>query len=275
MNKLSLKKYKYKIDLLIGGIPCQSYSQAGLRKGLDDSRGQLVYEFKRLIEECSPKIFMIENVKGLKSHNNGDTLKFIIELFSLHGKYNIKYNVLNSKDFLVPQKRERIIIVGTKKGIKKEFIFPEKIEKQLYLKDVLYNVPTSIGAKYPEKKQKIFKLIPPGGCWIDLPEDIRNEYMGEKMLQSGGGKRGVARKLSMEEQSLTLLTTPSQKQTERCHPTEIRPLNIREYARIQTFPDDYIFCGSMAKQYKQIGNAVPVMLAYYLGKQIMLFLMNS
>ena len=110
-------------------------------------------------------------------------------------------------------------------------------------------------------------MVPPGGCWVDLPEEIQKAYMG-KAFNSGGGRRGMARRLSMEEQCLTLTTSPAQKQTERCHPMETRPLTVREYARIQTFPDDYEFCGSMSKKYKQIGNAVPVTLAYHLAQSV-------
>jgi DNA (cytosine-5)-methyltransferase 1 len=116
------------------------------------------------------------------------------------------------------------------------------------------------------------KLVPQGGCWVDLPEAIQKAYMGEKGMAAGGGKRGMARRLSMNEQCLTLTTSPCQKQTERCHPIETRPLNVREYARIQTFPDSYVFEGSMANQYKQIGNAVPVNLAYAIAKHVKEFL---
>ena len=133
-------------------------------------------------------------------------------------------------------------------------------------------VPESIGASYPKKKIDVMNLIKPGGCWVDLPEDIQKSYVGEKTLQAGGGKRGIARRLSMDEPCLTLTTSPCQKQTERCHPIETRPLNVREYARIQTFPDSYIFEGSMSNQYKQIGNAVPVKLALAVAEQIKLFL---
>jgi DNA (cytosine-5)-methyltransferase 1 len=119
------------------------------------------------------------------------------------------------------------------------------------------------------------KLVPQGGCWVDLPEAIQKAYMGEKGMAAGGGKRGMARRLSMNEQCLTLTTSPCQKQTERCHPIETRPLNVREYARIQTFPDSYVFEGSMANQYKQIGNAVPVNLAYAIAKHVKEFLLPS
>jgi DNA (cytosine-5)-methyltransferase 1 len=115
------------------------------------------------------------------------------------------------------------------------------------------------------------EMIPQGGCWINLPVDIQKSYMG-KGYESGGGKRGVARRLSMNEHCLTLTTSPCQKQTERCHPTETRPLNVREYARIQTFPDSYVFEGSVGNQYKQIGNAVPVKMAFAMGSRIKEFL---
>ena len=114
-------------------------------------------------------------------------------------------------------------------------------------------------------------LVPPGGCWIHLPDEVAREYMKTTYFM-GGGRRGIARRLSLDEPSLTLTTSPGMKQTERCHPLETRPLNIREYARIQTFPDTWIFEGKMSSKYKQIGNAVPVNLAYEVGKAIMVSL---
>lgn len=268
MRKLDLSSYQGKVDVLMGGVPCQSFSQAGKRKGLDDDRGGLIMRFKEMVDVVKPKVFVVENVKGLVSHEGGATLRKIIEDFSSSEKYIIKFKVLNAMNYEVPQKRERIIIVGVRKDIGKDYSFPLPVEKRLVLKDVLVDCPESSGYKYPEKKLKIMRLIPQGGCWIDLPETIQKEYMG-KSLKSGGGKRGIARRLSMNEPSLTLTTSPCQKQTERCHPTETRPLTVREYARIQTFPDSYSFSGSMAQQYKQIGNAVPVMLAYHIALSVL------
>jgi DNA (cytosine-5)-methyltransferase 1 len=141
------------------------------------------------------------------------------------------------------------------------------------LKDVLHNVPQSNGAKYNEEKIKLFKMIPQGGCWINLPENLQREYLGNS-YNSGGGKRGILYRLSMEKPSLTLLCTPSQKQTERCHPLEERPLTVREYARIQTFDDTYEFVGSVNSQYKQIGNAVPVELAKNMGNSLIQLLQS-
>jgi len=272
MLDLDLKPFKGQVDVLQGGVPCQAFSQAGERKGLEDPRGKLIVQFNRLINECEPKMFIVENVKGLTTHEKGETFKNIINLFENDGRYKIYHKILNAKDYDVPQKRERVIIVGVKASIDKVFTYPEKSKKVVLLKDVLTDVPPSIGATYPEHKAKVMELVPQGGCWVNLPEDIKKAYMGEKGMAAGGGKRGMARRLAMTEQCLTLTTSPCQKQTERCHPLETRPLNVREYARIQTFPDSYIFAGGMGNQYKQIGNAVPVNLAYALAKHVKAFL---
>ena len=111
------------------------------------------------------------------------------------------------------------------------------------------------------------ELVPEGGDWRDLPEDIARAYM-KGSYNLGGGKTGMARRLSMDEPSLTLTCAPAQKQTERCHPIETRPLTVREYARIQTFPDDWTFCENLTAKYKQIGNAVPVNLAWAVGRSL-------
>lgn len=116
-------------------------------------------------------------------------------------------------------------------------------------------------------------LVPMGGDWRDLPEEVAKEYM-KGSYNLGGGKTGMARRLSLDEPSLTLTCAPAQKQTERCHPTQTRPLTVREYARIQTFHDDWNFSGNMSSKYKQIGNAVPVNLAYAMGRAV-IRLMNQ
>lgn len=264
MDKIDYSSYVNNIDLLTGGVPCQSFSQAGLRKGLEDPRGDLMMKFIEIINLINPKIFMIENVKGLLTHDGGKTIEKIINMLNKSNKYNITYKCLDSSKYNVPQKRERVFIIGVIKSISHKYEFPPECLTKVILKDVLYNVPDSIGAKYNEEKIKLFKMIPQGGCWVNLPENLQKEYLGNS-YNSGGGKRGILYRLSMEKPCLTLLCTPSQKQTERCHPLEERPLTIREYARIQTFDDSYQFIGSMNSQYKQIGNAVPVELAKYIG----------
>ena len=270
MDKIDYSQYANNIDLLTGGVPCQSFSQAGLRKGLSDPRGDLMMKFITILNIVKPKIFMIENVKGLLTHDNGNTIVKIIdaiETVDKHKLYNISYKCLDASKYNVPQKRERVFIVGVLKSIHHSFKFPNESLIKKVLKDVLYDVPLSFGAKYNEEKIKLFRMIPQGGCWVNLPENLQKEYLGNS-YNSGGGKRGILYRLSMEKPSLTLLCTPSQKQTERCHPLIERPLTIREYARIQTFDDSYEFIGSLNSQYKQIGNAVPVELAKYMGKSI-------
>ena len=215
-----------------------------------------------------PNIFIIENVKGLITHNKGETLKYIINEFEKIGKYNITYKVLNSNNYSVPQNRERLIIVGIHKNLNKSFNFPEPHNYKPVLKDVLADCPSSPGLEYKKEKYDIMKLIPEGGCWVDLSEELQKSYMG-KSFYSGGGKRGILKRLDMNKPCLTLLTTPSQKQTERCHPIETRPLQTLEYARIQTFPDDYKFSGSINQIYKQIGNAVPVNLSRAIAQEVL------
>lgn len=258
------------IDLLSGGYPCQAFSYAGKKLGLEDTRGTLFYSFAEILKELKPKMFLAENVKGLVSHDKGRTLQTMLDVFEEVG-YTVYHKVLNAIDFEVAQKRERIIIVGVRKDIREsagcDYLFPEPIAKKLTLKDVLQNVPDSLCAAYSEKKQSIFALVPQGGYWRDLPDDVAREYLGKSYF-SGGGKTGIARKMSWDEAGLTVLCSPAQKQTDRCHPEEIRPFSVRENARIQSFPDDWEFVGSMAEQYKQVGNAVPVNFAYHIGKSI-------
>jgi DNA (cytosine-5)-methyltransferase 1 len=274
MEEIDLDKYKsVNIDILMGGVPCQSFSQIGKRKGLDDDRGNLMLSFINMISILKPKVFLIENVKGLKNHDEGKTFDTILTKINNLKMYNTKWKILNANDYSVPQNRERMIIVGIRNDIEKEYNFPIPDTYKPVLKDVLLDCPESEGMEYNEKKFKIMEMVPEGGCWINLPVDVQKEYM-KASYNSGGGKRGIAKRLSMEKPSLTLLTTPSQKQTERCHPTKTRPLQILEYARIQTFPDDYKFYGSLANKYKQIGNAVPVKLAEALAKSIKNILLN-
>ena len=167
------------------------------------------------------------------------------------------------------QKRERLITIGIRKDLKEQitYSFPEPHEYKPVLKDILKDVPDSPHIPYGENKRKLFHLVPPGGYWRDIDPKLAKAYM-KSCWEMGGGRTGILRRLSMDEPSLTVLTSPSQKQTERCHPTEDRPFTIRENARCQSFPDDWEFCGNVASQYKQVGNAVPVNLAYEVAKQI-------
>ena len=276
VSKIDFKPYKGKVDLLTGGFPCQTFSYAGKKMGMEDTRGTLFYEFARALQESEPKVFLAENVKGLFSHDKGRTLQTMVEVFESMGYEVLEPKVLKAIHYHVPQKRERVFIVGINKeyASKVTFNWPSPSEKLYMLKDALKkgdlfttDVPVSVGQEYPEKKKQVLDLVPAGGYWRDLPLGLQKEYM-MKSFYLGGGKTGIARRISWNEACLTLTCSPAQKQTERCHPDETRPFQVREYARIQTFPDEWIFEGSMTQQYKQIGNAVPVNLAYALGTSL-------
>lgn len=269
---LNLEKYfqlrKGELDLLSGGAPCQSFSYAGKRLGLEDARGTLFYHFAKFLEKLQPKMFLFENVKGLVNHDKGRTYKTIVDIFEQTG-YSVQMEILNAWDYGVAQKRERTIIVGIRNDLTNmiKFEFPSPHLYKPILKDILEDCPKSVGVEYSAYKRKIFELVPPGGYWKDIPEDIAKDYM-KSCWYMKGGRTGILRRLSLLEPSLTVLTSPSQKQTDRCHPIEVRPFTIRENARIQTFPDEWIFTGSISQQYKQIGNAVPVNLAYEIACKI-------
>ena len=256
------------LDLLSGGAPCQSFSYAGKRRGLDDTRGTLFYHYALCLEQLQPKMFLFENVPGLLTHDEGRTYKTILKVFENAG-YQVQKQVMNAWDYDVAQKRERLITIGIRKDLVPtvQFAFPQPHAYKPVLKDILPNCPKSDGAVYTAQKQVLFAQIPQGGNWRNLPEATAKAYM-KSSWDSSGGKTGYLRRLSMDEPALTILTTPSQKQTERCHPLEIRPLTVREAARCQSFPDDWVFCGSLAQQYKQVGNAVPVNLAKAIGLEI-------
>lgn len=256
------------VDVVSGGAPCQSFSYAGKRLGFGDTRGTLFSEFARCVKECSPKMFLFENVSGMLTHDEGRTFKTVLHEFESIG-YSVQHKVLDASFFGVGQKRMRLFVVGVRNDLAStaNFSFPIPDKRRTVLRDVLRNVPDSPFSPYSEKKRMVLEMVPPGGCWVDLPEDVARDYLG-RSFDSPGGKRGIAKRLSWDEPSLTLTTSPSQKQTERCHPDETRPLTIREYARVQSFPDDWQFCGSIANQYKQIGNAVPVELARRIGAEM-------
>lgn len=271
-------KYKDSIDVVIGGFPCQAFSYAGKKLGLNDARGTLFYEFARVVKEVNPLICIGENVRGLLSHEKGKTLEGMISILDEIGYNIVPVQVLKAINYRVPQKRERLILVGVRKDVTIEYKYPKPHKKIYNLSDALkkgdlYNckVPKSEGAKYPDHKKEVLDLIPPKGYWRDLPIELQKEYMG-KSFYLGGGKTGMARRIGWDEPSLTLTCSPAQKQTERCHPDETRPFTVREYARIQTFPDKWKFAGSVSQQYKQIGNAVPCNLGQEIGFSLVTFL---
>lgn len=276
IKDINFSEFNNQIDILSGGFPCQAFSYAGNKLGFEDARGTLFYEFAKAIKATNPKVIVGENVRGLLKHDNGKTLEHIESIIDELGYRLVEPRVLKAVFYQVPQKRERVLLIGIRKDLAKyvEFQWPSPYKRIMTLKDALkkgdlYNkdVPQSDGQKYPKRKKQILSKIPQGGYWRDLSDKLQREYM-MKSYFLGGGKTGMARRLSWEEPSLTLTCSPAQKQTERCHPDETRPLTVREYARIQTFPDNWEFQGPLTSQYKQIGNAVPVNLAYAVGRSL-------
>ena len=264
VSNIDFQQYYGKIDIVSGGFPCQAFSYAGKCKGFEDTRGTLFFEFARCLAEVKPKIAIAENVRGLLSHQKGQTLEIILNTFKELG-YDPYYEVISAQFLDVPQKRDRLIIIACRQDLNIIPIFPIKNNYTISLKDALKNCPTSPGVEYNERKKAIMSLVTPGGNWRNLPLEVQKDYM-KNSFYKGGGRTGFAKCLSWDEPCLTITCSPAQTQTERCHLEELRPLNIREYARIQTFPDDWEFTGSLTSQYRQIGNAVPVNMAYHLGK---------
>lgn len=315
-SKEILKKSKHKkgeIDVVIGGPPCQSFSTAGARKGLEDKRGMALLEFIRVIRDVQPKFFVFENVPGLKSiakkhisfydrmsvdkktlssdQQYGSLFGEILDEFNKLKKYKSDWDILNSADYGVPQKRKRLILIGSRtmdpkiifEKIKKnaKFADPKKAEEEgkkpwKTLRDALDGLKDDKmeRTEFP-KWGKYLKHIPAGGCWVDLPDNLKKEAMGRaansddpKRKGKQGGRTGFFRRLSWDKPSPTLVTSPSQMGTCLCHPDEDRPLTVKEYAKLQGFPAGWKFIGSTSQKYRMIGEAVPVPLAKVIAKTV-------
>lgn len=267
--------------LICGGPPCQPFSTAGKRLGINDPRGSLFLDFVRMIDYIRPRFFVMENVKGLmssllKDENGKDTgervLDIILEEFR-HLNYKTVYGVLDAVNYGVPQFRERFVLIGSRDN--ENIFLPMPTHFRIHQNENyrwrtlgsaiadLEDMPGECEA-FSESRLKYLRMIPEGGNWKDLPNEILQEAMGGA-YKSGGGKVGFYRRLSYSQPSPTVVTSPVQKATMMCHPVKDRPLSVAEYARIQQFPDDWIFAGTTQSKYKQIGNAVPVGLARAIG----------
>ena len=261
---------KYELDLLSGGAPCQSFSYAGKRLGLQDVRGTMFYHYATFLHKLQPKMFLFENVRGLLTHDSGRTFKTILNIFEDEG-YTTVYKVLNAWNYGVPQKRERLITIGIRNDLadRCQFTFPQEHDYKPVVRDIQLDANPDVAhcARYSKNKEAVFALVPPGGYWRDIDPIIAKAYM-KTCWDMGGGRTGILRRIGLDEPSLTVLTNPGMKQTDRCHPLEVRPFSVRENARLQSFPDEWVFCGKLSEQYKQVGNAVPVNLAKEIGLEI-------
>lgn len=271
--QIDFSGFEGKVNLLQGGVPYQAFSYAGKSKGFGDTRGTLFFQFARAIGECKPDVIMMENVRGLLTHDGGKTIRTMLSCLMEKG-YRVAIKILRAQFLDVAQKRERLVILGVRNDLDMPILFPKQSGDLMTLWDAIGDCPKSDGATYPQHKREIMELVPPGGYWRDLPDNLQREYL-KGSYHLPGGKTGMARRLAWNEPSLTLTCAPAQKQTERCHPAETRPLTVREYARIQSFPDEWKFSGSMAARYKQIGNAVPVNMSYHIGKGILAMLQGE
>lgn len=283
------------IDVIVGGPPCQAFSTAGARRGFEDDRGNAFLRYISLALELKPSFLVIENVRGLLSapmmhtphaergdgwvpnpeEMPGGALMHILELLR-RGGYAVSFNLYNAANFGVPQSRERVIMLCSRDGVKPSHLQPTHsqdgsfgLPKWRTLKHALKGLNPTKGdhAVFPEDRLRFYRMLGPGQYWKHLPQKLHREALGGS-LDSGGGKTGFLRRLDWNKPSCTLVTSPTMPATDICHPSEDRPLSVQEYARIQQFPDDWIFCGSLADRYKQIGNAVPVGLGEAVGKAI-------
>lgn len=280
-----------------GGPSCQSFSTAGHRRSLGDPRGELFRHFLRVVKESQPKFYIMENVKGMLSaaishrplnergpgfpalkpdEELGSAFRVITkELRDLN--YYTVFDVLNAANYGTPQCRERILFIGSRDG--KAFQMPKEthsekalnnLHRWVSLKAVIDDIEDDepVSVKLRGSDEQYLKHIPPGGNWRDLPLDLQKEAMGGA-FNSWGGRSGFFRRLSWDRPSPALTTQPNSRATLLCHPTELRTLSLREYARIQQFPDDWKFSGTTMSKYRQIGNAVPVGLGAAIGRAVL------
>ena len=279
--------------MICGGPPCQPFSTAGKRLGINDPRGSLFMDFIRMIDYIRPRFFVMENVKGIVSaplkhvptaerekddpeQRLGTVLDVILSEFKKLG-YRTVYGVLDAVNYGVPQFRERFVLIGSRDS--EDIFLPMPTHFQIHqnpdyrwktVGDVIKDLEDAPGEYTPLSgdRKKYLHMVPEGGNWKDLPQEIIPVAMGGA-YESGGGKVGFYRRLSYDQPSPTVVTSPVQKATMMCHPTQNRPLSVSEYARIQQFPDDWIFTGTTAAKYRQIGNAVPIGLAEAIGKAVL------
>lgn len=277
LNILNMSIFNHQIDLIVGGPPCQAFSTAGTRRSFEDERGNVFLHFLKIAMDLRPKYLVIENVRGLLSAcyspssqdpKKGSALEYILNILHTFG-YHVSFNLYNAANFGVPQIRERIVIIASLKS-KVSYLRPTHSEFQKYglkpwrtVKEAISGIPeckNQLCAQFPEKRLKYYKLLKSGQNWRNLPEDLQQEALG-KAYNLGGGKTGFLRRLDWDKPSPTLVTSPLMPATALAHPSQDRPLSVAEYARIQEFPDEWEFAGSITDKYRQIGNAVPQSLA--------------
>lgn len=279
--------------IVTGGPSCQSFSTVGRRGSLGDPRGGMFREFLRVVREARPRFFVMENVRGVLSaaikhrplrergpgypplspdEELGSALIHIIAELKATDYYTV-FDLLNTANYGVAQTRERVIFIGSRDGEPVHLPAPthsefggEGLVPWLTLREALRSLddPAPVYIDFPPSKAKYLAMVPEGGNWRQLPLDLRAEALGAAYV-SWGGRAGFSRRLAWDRPAPALTTNPTGKATSLCHPTTLRPLSVKEYAKLQQFPDEWEFAGGARQQYIQIGNAVPVGLGRLVG----------
>lgn len=256
-----------KADIIIGGPPCQGFSTANPARSFDDPRNHLFKEYSRIIKEVKPKLFLMENVSGMVTMENGKVFQIIKKELISCG-YKLYDKLLNAKDFGVPQSRRRMIIIGVRNDISGEFNFPNPTHNEsnyltvgeaIIKKPIPLNNPNHLIGKLTGLNLTRIQHIPEGGSMKDCPENLQN---------NSDLKRSM-RRLDSKKESYTIVHNNCD---HYYHPIENRRITIREMARIQGYPDDFIFVGSKSEQSRQVGNSVPVGLGKAIAKSVYSFL---
>jgi len=254
------------LDGIIGGPPCQSWSLAGSMKGIDDERGSLFFEYIRLLKYAQPKFFLAENVKGIVSKAHLAEFNNILNLFDEAG-YNCKYKVLNAYDYEVPQTRERVFIVGFRKDLEIDFVFPEPLNQKLYLEDILFDLDDAC----PFEKGKPNNTIIPNNEYLTgsfssmyMSRNRRRNFNQPSFTIQAGGRHAPLHPSSPE-----MIKVEKDKFEFNGDYDNVRRMTVRECSRAQTFPDSFIFqYKNINDAYKMIGNAVPVNLSKHIALSI-------
>lgn len=306
------------IDLMVGGPPCQSFCPGGKRAALSDPRGNLIFEYLRLVSELQPRVFVLENVANLvtaalrhrpiaerpgKNWNlsaysrqaatslgglppldpdelSGSAVAYLAEALTGTLKYSFTIGVLDAAAYGTPQHRLRLVLLGVREGKAPSLPFPgygPGLLPYSTVKDAIGDLMADPGpgSAYTPEVRSVFDLVPEGGNWRSLPEDIARKALGERSYAAGGGKTGFFRRLSWDEPSPTVTGRSNRKGSALCHPIQSRPLSVRECQRLQGFPDHWCLAGSVAAQYQQVGNAVPVALGEAIGHPVLSYLNGS
>lgn len=260
-------------DGIIGGPPCQSWSEAGALRGIKDKRGQLFFDFIRILSEKQPKFFLAENVSGMLLGRHSEALENIKELFRNAGiGYDLSFEMLNAVDYNVPQDRKRVIFVGIRKDLDFTFQFPKPNFPKLNLEDVIFDLKDNVIPAKTSNKTNGNNCVIPNHEY--MTGGFSSMYMSRNRVRSwdepsftiqAGGRHAPLHPQAPKMELVVHNVRKFVSGKEHLY----RRLSVRECARIQTFPDNFIFhYENIADAYKMIGNAVPVNLAYFLAKSI-------